>query len=216
MARQSSVDLNPFVRWLVAEDFKQERTAHVYASNTRRVLESLEHLDQDSLTSFFRKLHEKGTKKYYAYKTAWKKFGEWAEAERGMKLPMPQSTTVLRTSDLPALPEAVRSSLTKLMNKATREKPGLNLSIEVVSDLRWKNLHPDFPSVSYRDASHPNDPHRRIRIPKSWLVPLKEYAQPDGNGEVALIPISPKSETPYPIKALKREYLSHKRFLSRS
>ncbi len=215
MARTTTIDLSDFTRWIQADEFKKKETAHVYACNARKVLTAIETLDESTLTDYFKKLHETGTRRYYAQKSAWSIFCRWAKEVRGIDLPQPQKTAVIRTPDVASLPVGVQASIYKLIAKPARSKgDGLGLSPEVLVLLKWGDFEPSFPTVSYREVRHPNDFRRRIRIPKVWLVPMEEYAQPSEDGETPFIPTSPGGVKPYPIKALQREYKLYKQLLS--
>jgi hypothetical protein len=217
MARRSKIDLTDFTRWVQVDEFKKKETAHVYACNTRKVLSAVDTIDEETLTEYFKKLHEAGTTRYYAQKSAWTIFCRWAKDARGMELPQPMRTEVIRTPDILPLPPEVQTSLYRLIAKPARSKgEGLGLSPEVIALLKWGDFEPSFPTVGYREVKHPTDFRRRIRIPKAWLVALEEYAQPDESGQTPFIPSSPGGSKPYPIKALQREYKSYKQLLSRS
>ncbi len=214
MARYSKMKFPDFREWLIFNKLFEKRTATVYICHLRRVIEGIDSIDQDSLDRYFISLHAEDRGKAYARKAAWERFVEWSKEAKGVMLPKPSFKKETRYGELP--PE-VDKVVFWLMTKRTPDgSKGLKLPPTTLQELKWSNVGPHYPSFNGRMVEDPTQSGHTFMFKKEWIETLEGYADPQGDGEVPLIPSSPGSTNPYPIKGLKLAYMRHKQILGQN
>jgi len=215
MARYSKMKFPDFREWLVFEQMLEKRTATVYISQLRRVIEGVPSIDQDSLNAYFHPLYKEDKQKCYARKAAWERFVEWSKEEKGIILPR----VTLRGEDegFEPLPKEVDEVIFWLVAKRTPDgSRGLKLPVSTIHQMKWSHVGPLYPSFNGQMVKDPTSSGNGLMFKKEWIEALERYADPQGDNEVPLIPTSPGGLEPYPVKGLKLAYKRHKQFLSQN
>jgi hypothetical protein len=215
MPRYSKMKFPDYRDWLEFTYGLETRTVNVYLCWLRRILESIEAIDHDNLQAYFDQVYLTNKQKYYQHKAAWSRFAQWSLEIKSVAIPNPKGRD--EEDRHPPLPEEVSSVLCFLMGKRLPDgRKGFGLSPEHIRQTKWKHVEVAFPSVRGRQVHDPFEKGRTRVFPKEWIEVLEKFADPQGDKEVPLIPLSPGSLTPYPSKGLKRAYKKQRQYLSQS
>ena len=204
MPRRKKEDLAEFQDWLVRDRFIADSTACTYASNTRAVLNFLEDpQDEGMVTRDFKRLgHLASRRKVTAYRTAWKRFIEWADVAKNVPLAFPGLTPIHRGP--PPLGHEVRAALAFLTQK------GHFLQKQVPS-LRWSMILPTLSSQDGVELPNPFVRGERIWIPSEHFQHLMEWSGFKPGDDAPLIPLKFGSSIAYPGTAFRRELKQYRK-----
>jgi hypothetical protein len=202
--RKKNEDLATFQDWLTQEQCLADSTAVVYASNLRRVLESLSTtLDHkvdvtsaDDVTALFAAMAPKCSRKAFTGRlSAWRKFKHYAKWKEGMEVALPKTQSFRRGPT--ALPVEVRAAVHYLISDCKFKQRDLLY-------LKWKHVEPLLPQLSVARLRDPMNPGEVADVPKEYIKALIDYSGRIDDDQ-PLLPMKPQSMSPYPKAGIRRE-----------